>query len=137
MTGNDSLVTLGLSVFFPINDIDTVGGVFYAPPAEVVHCWWCRPFIRTAHGGGGDSCHLLPQHLHVVACQYKDILEGCSPPCSIAVAVTGALEVGAAGIIGAPIVIPRHEEQPLAACVPLLTDTWHITTLCQRHEFGG
>ena len=128
---------MGLSVFFSINDIDTVGGVFYAPPAEVVHCWWCRPFIRTAHGGGGDACRLLTQCLHVVARQNEVVREGLVPPCCITVAVVGALEVGAAGIIGARIVVPRHEEQPLAASIPLRADGRHVATLCQCYEFGG
>ena len=127
---------VGLLILLSVNDIDTAGGVAHASAAQVVHRMGLHAFI-VAQRGGGDACRLLTQCLHVVARQNEVVREGLVPPCCITVAVVGALEVGAAGIIGARIVVPRHEEQPLAASIPLRADGRHVATLCQCYEFGG
>ena len=69
----------------------------------------------------------------------EDIVVGESlgPPIGIAIAVVRALERLTAGLVGAVVVIPRREVQPLAAATPLSANLSQVAALGKGNQFVG
>ena len=49
--------------------------------------------------------------------------------------VVRTLEVCAVGVFSAIVIVPGNEEEPFAACLPLLADGRHASTLGECNKF--